>query len=211
MPGFKRHRTDLTMASMRAATIVWLTVGLLMTGRPAGAQPLELNVLHEFPGNDGGAAPNALIEATDGNLYGTTRFGGASGQGTLFRMSSTGTFTVLHSFADDEGHYPFSLVQGRNGLLYGGMASGGEGYGTIFTATLEGTVTRLFSFSSAGPIGTSPVALVAMSDGNVYGATRSGGAGGSGTVFRIDGSGSVVPIHAFYPESVRTLIDGGDG
>src|SRR4051794_23470340 len=116
MPGFKRHRTDLTMASMRAANIVWLTVGLLMTGRPAGAQPLELNVLHEFPGDEGGKDPTALIEATDGNLYGTTIVGGMSQQGILFRMSSQGTIAILHLFSSDEGINPIALVEGQNGL-----------------------------------------------------------------------------------------------
>jgi uncharacterized repeat protein (TIGR03803 family) len=201
----------LAMVSTRVARIVWLTVGLLLAVRPAGAQPIELKVLHEFPGNDGGAQPSTLIQASDGNFYGTTRLGGSSEQGTLFRMSSAGTTTILHYFSGDDGIYPNSLVQGQNGVLYGLTSAAADGYGTIFTASLEGAVTRLFSFSTNGPVGTGPVALVAAADGHIYGATSSGGAGGSGTVFRIEGDGSVVPIHASYPEAVRTLIDGGDG
>jgi uncharacterized repeat protein (TIGR03803 family) len=102
-----------------------------------------LTILHSFtggvdgdPGTDlAGNNPLAsLIQASDGNLYGTTHGGGAFGDGTVFQITTNGVFTTLHSFDGADGANPFgSLVQGRDGNLYGTTWQGGtDGGGTIF-------------------------------------------------------------------------------
>jgi uncharacterized repeat protein (TIGR03803 family) len=82
-----------------------------------------------------------LIRDDDGNLYGTTEFGGAFGYGTVFKLDPTGTETILYSFAGGmDGEYPIAgLVRDAIGNLYGTTADGGLGasfgYGTVFELT----------------------------------------------------------------------------
>jgi uncharacterized repeat protein (TIGR03803 family) len=82
-----------------------------------------------------GQVPNAgLIQATDGNFYGTTLSGGTLGAGTIFKITSTGTLTTLHSFTGTDGEEPYAgLIQGTNGEFYGTTSGGGaHGYGVVF-------------------------------------------------------------------------------
>ncbi|MBA3915552.1 MAG: hypothetical protein H0X25_17190, partial [Acidobacteriales bacterium] len=89
----------------------------------------SLTVLHNFTnGSDGGNQVGGLIEATDGNLYGTNNVGGAYFWGVLFRITPAGVFSVLHDFDYPTGASPqTSLLQHTNGLLYGDTAVGGSG------------------------------------------------------------------------------------
>ena len=144
-----------------------------------------------------GANPNgALVQATDGNLYGTTWAGG-HGYGVFFVIDS-GTVTPLHSFESSDGAFPnASLVQASNGNFYGTTYGGGaNGYGTVFEITSSGAVTTLYSFSSSD--GAYPWAgLVQGADGNFYGTTYEGGANGHGTVFKITATGTLTTLHSF--------------
>lgn len=94
-------------------------------------------VLHTLTrGTDGGSAQAGLMQATDGNLYGTTEGGGTLGYGTLFKVTPSGVFTVVHTFAGGtSGGDPGSnLTQHTNGLLYGDTyESEGGGYGVFYT------------------------------------------------------------------------------
>ena len=80
-----------------------------------------------------------LAQGTDGNFYGATFGGGAHGRGAIFKMSSEGSLTVLHSFNSSDGFNPASdVVLGLNGLFYGTTRNGGtvlSGYGTVFSIT----------------------------------------------------------------------------
>ncbi len=98
---------------------------------PGGA----LTTLHSFDGTDGEYSFAALVEATDGNLYGTTYTGGPNGDGTVFEISLSGTLTTLHSFAGTDGDFPVAgVVQATNGEFYGTSAFGGpDNDGTIFS------------------------------------------------------------------------------
>ena len=88
----------------------------------------KLTTLHNFNGTDGDDPAGALIQASDGNLYGTTGAGGPSGvngPGTVFRISPTGKLTTLHNFNGTDGNSPTgALIQGTDGNLYGTTVNG---------------------------------------------------------------------------------------
>jgi uncharacterized repeat protein (TIGR03803 family) len=160
--------------------------------------------LHSFSGDvDGGGPRGGVIQASNGNLYGTTSEGTGFGYGTIFEMTPSGTVTTLHAFQGTDGEYSVAeLVQATDGNLYGTTEEGGaNGYGTIFKITLAGTFTTLHSFD--GTDGFYPQAqLVQGSDGNFYGTTTYGGANnicsqGCGTVFRITSLGAFTTLHSF--------------
>jgi uncharacterized repeat protein (TIGR03803 family) len=96
-------------------------------------------VLHSFTGGADGADPAAgLILDKKGNLYGTTSGGGTSNQGTVFKLDTTGTETVLHRFTGSDGGGPeASLVLDKAGNLYGTTLYGTSGLGTVFKLSLE--------------------------------------------------------------------------
>jgi uncharacterized repeat protein (TIGR03803 family) len=143
-------------------------------------------------GLDGGNPYAGLVWGIDGNLYGTTAAGGASTNGTVFRITPTGTLTNLCQFQGClDGAAPYAaLVQGSDGNFYGttyGSGAGPSAYGTVFRITPTGTLTTLASFRN-GPDGANPYAgLVQGVDGNFYGMTLGSGSGSSpnGTVFQL--------------------------
>jgi len=184
----------------------------------------NLTTLHSFSGPPGdGAAPfGGLVQGGDGNFYGTTASGGVFFQGTVFRMTSSGAVTVLHSFNSffHEGAVPVAgLVQGRDGNFYGTTAVGGQHFqGTIFRIDTAGNLTTLHSFSGSPNDGSTPVAgLVQGSDGNFYGTTPSGGQHFQGIVCRISQGGTYAVLHSFtgYPAEggvpFAALVQGNDG
>jgi uncharacterized repeat protein (TIGR03803 family) len=147
-----------------------------------------------------------LIQATDGDLYGTTLAGGAHGYGTVFKIYPSGTFTTLHSFCSQsdclDGEFPQTgLVQATNGNLYGTTILGGNyGSGTIFEISLSGALTTLYSVCSQSgcPDGNYLYAgLTQGTDGNLYGIMQVGGAHGSGTIFKITVSGTLTTLYSF--------------
>jgi uncharacterized repeat protein (TIGR03803 family) len=171
-----------------------------------------LNTLLEFNrGAEGGNPNSVLVQATNGNFYGTTVNGGTNGDGAIFEMTPAGALTTLHDFDFTDGWDPQNalMVQATDGDLYGETAGGGSfscpspaiGCGTVFRITPGGGFTSLHSFK--GTDGAVPYGgLVQGSDGNFYGITYVGGANGDGTVFKITPSGMVTTLHSF---------DGTDG
>jgi uncharacterized repeat protein (TIGR03803 family) len=127
-----------------------------------------LTTLYTFTGgSDGGNPPSAawMVQGTDGSLYGTTMFGGAAGQGTVFKISTNGSLTTLHSFtggSEGRGSPLSAMMQSGDGYLYGNTSS------SIFRVSAVGTVSTLCSGIS-GPNG-----LVQGSDGYFYGTTQAG-------------------------------------
>ena len=178
---------------------VFTGVVLLIAGFILGTNTLQaqtFSVLHSFATPPKG--PSGLVQGSDGNLYGTTAGGGDADRGTVFRISSSGNLTILHSFHDTDGAAPGAgLVQASDGFFYGTTSGGGTaGFGTVFKVEASGTLTTIHSFGGAD--GKEPAAdLVQASDGNFYGTTHGGGAGGWGTVFKISPSGDLTTLHSF--------------
>jgi uncharacterized repeat protein (TIGR03803 family) len=167
--------------------------GTVFKVTPSGLE----SILYSFTGGaDGGVPQAALIQGADGNFYGTTAAGGATGQGTVFEITSTGVQTVLHSFAggpaDGSGPYA-ALIQGVDGSFYGTTVGGGtSSQGTVFKITPAGVETLLYSFAG-GFVGVADgahpaTALIQGSDGNFYG-TAGGGIGNNGTLFKVTPTG----------------------
>ena len=165
------------LAYLLAIAVACLLAGAL--SQPANAQ--TLTTVHSFAGNPDGALPTAkVIRDSDGNLYGTTTWGGATNYGTVFKINSQGVETILHMFAGDpDGSVPWAgLVRDAQGNLYGTTTGGGTfNLGAVFKITKEGKENVLHSFSGS-PDGASPWAgLVLDAEGNVYGTTWYGGTG----------------------------------
>jgi uncharacterized repeat protein (TIGR03803 family) len=170
-----------------------------------------LTTLHAFDYIDGDEPIAGLIQAADGNFYGTTNYGGSSskcaaGCGTVFRMSVSGSLTTLHSFANTDGSNPQGLLaQAANGNFYGTTRDGGNsgcnfGCGTIFRITRSGVLTTVYAFCALPNCvdGGSPIAgPVLATDGNFYGTTSIGGSQNLGTVFTITPHGEFATLHSF--------------
>ena len=172
---------------------------------PAGTE----TILYSFGNlNDGQYPMGTLVQDASGNLYGTTEWGGTSGQGTVFKVTPSGTETVLYNFTGgaDGGGPQSGLVLGRNGKLYGTTFYGGliacnSGCGTVFEVTPNGRERVLYSFTGgadgAGPAGTS----VRDGGGNLYGTTFNGGliacSFGCGVVFEITKTGTEKTLYSF--------------
>jgi len=137
---------------------------------------------------DGQSPRTALVEGSDGYLYGTTIWGGASGKGTVYKLTKDGAaFETLHSFSGgSDGKWPWSpLLVGVGGQLFGTTRAGGSSdKGAIFRIDVSGTMETLHSFS--GIDGAEIFCSLEMANGFLFGATTRGGANDKGTVFRFD-------------------------
>ena len=108
----------------------------------------------------------------NGTLYGTTSSGGASGCGTVYRISTSGSEKVLYSFASGfDGCYSIAPLIDVNGILYGTTLSGGaSGRGTVFSTSTAGKEKVLYSFAG-GSDGNGPDAALLNVHGTLYGVT----------------------------------------
>jgi uncharacterized repeat protein (TIGR03803 family) len=170
--------------------------GVIFKITPSGT----FSVLHRFTGPDGGDPAGGLLEAPDGNFYGTNYAGGANGDGTVFKITPTGVLTTLHSFNGTDGTGPYGgVILATDGNFYGTTRSGGaNGDGTIFEITPGGTLTKLHDF--AGADGATPMnGLLQATNGTFYGTTYGGGANGDGTVFSL--STGLGPFVTFLPSA----------
>ena len=169
--------------------------GTIFEMTPAGF----VTIRYAFSGGFDGAYPYAsVIQASDGNFYGTAYSGDITTFGRIYRMTPDGVVTVMHTFTSGaDGANPLTpLVQGRDGNFYGTTYFGGAAnQGTAFRMTPDGTVTVLHSFS--GSEGIQPGSgLIQSADGSFYGTTKIGGLN-YGTVFRMTEAGGVSVVYTF--------------
>ena len=216
------------MKTLRVTT--WV---VLLCAATAAASPAQtFNSLFSFDGTDGEYPFAALVQATNGDLYGTASTGGSNfGFGTVFKMTPGGILTTLYTFCSNglvcpDGQYPSNgaLAQATNGDIYGTTTNGGANYGgTLFSITPGGTLTTLWTFCSLSKCadGDQPAAgLVQATNGDLYGTTQYGGAADGGNVFKITPGGALTTLYAFcsqpgcadgsWPQASLVLATNGD-
>jgi uncharacterized repeat protein (TIGR03803 family) len=212
--------TTLSSISRKSRTSIMVAALSLCGSGSLLAQTFTTLYLFGAGGNpDGG-----LVQGADGNLYGVTAGGPGKGDGMIFKINPTGTFTTLHSGG---GEYIGALVRGTDGDFYGTVLEGGTfNHGTVFKISPSGALTTLHNFDFTD--GTLPRGLVQASDGNFYGTTEQGGTNscvyggtnyGCGTLFKITPSGTLTTLYNFCSQSgcadgqipVGPLVQSTDG
>jgi uncharacterized repeat protein (TIGR03803 family) len=163
-------------------------------------------VLYSFRGYPDGANPfGGLARDASGNLYGTTFYGGSYercggfGCGTVFKLDTTGTEKILHSFSSFDGNWPYAgLVLDASGFLYGTAQEGGSySAGSVFKLDTTGKFSQLFNFTGGSDGGRPFAGLVLDVAGNLYGTTSRGGTTDSGVVFELSTSRKETVLHSF--------------
>jgi len=166
-------------------------------------------VLHSFgDGSTDGRTPYAgLARDKAGNLYGTTYEGGGigcvDGCGTVFKVDTTGTETVLHSFAGGttDGCYPYAgLLLDKAGNLFGTtQACGASGYGIVFKVSKGGKLTILHNFAGGTADGANPLygSLLMDTKGALYGVAQYGGTSNQGVVYKLSKGGALRVLYSF--------------
>jgi uncharacterized repeat protein (TIGR03803 family) len=172
----------------------------------------NLTLLHSFTGYDGGDIENGVVQprfvSVNGQLYGASIVGGLvtrsdPGNGTIFKITKEGTFTLLYTFTGGaDGSGPQGLRRDAGGNLYGVAFGGGDPTckcGTIFEVNTAGKFKVLYTFTG-GANGAGPVDLIRDVNGNFHGVTRSGGdpTCNCGVVFRLDATGKETVLHKFF-------------
>jgi uncharacterized repeat protein (TIGR03803 family) len=195
--------------------------GTIFKITPAGV----LTTLFSFDSDGNGQFPNGetplgtLVQGADSFLYGSTALGGKHSAGTVFKISRSGNFRLLHSFCSlqgcADGSSPTSLTVGVDGNLYGATVSGGRASsGTIFRITTRGVLTTIHSLNGKSDSG-SPNSLLQASDGNFYATTDIGPTGLLGTIFRVTPSGVFTTLHDFSSppdaDPMGSLVQASDG
>lgn len=154
--------------------------------------------------------------ASSGVFYGTTRSGGAGGNGTIFKLNADGSaFTNLHSFSAGAGPYPYTNADGltpntpvlSSNTLYGTTVQGGAfGYGTVYRINTDGSgFTNLHTFSAAPGFGAAnqdganPYGRLVIVGNTLYGTASGGGHAGSGTVFQLNTDGTAFNVISHLP------------
>ena len=180
--------------------------------------------LHAFYLTEGTHPYGALIQAADGNFYGTASAGGVIPHvlidlGTVFRMTPGGATTPLYTLGVPSGATPHApLLQAADGAFYGTTSTqGAANRGTVFKVTPAGAFSVLHTFTGGPADGAdSDGALIQTADGNFYGTTSAGGVSGRGTAFTITPAGVVRILHSFTGGADgaaprAALVQGRDG
>ena len=176
----------------------------------------NFTLLISFVGTNGFQPMGRLMQASSGNVYGTTAFGGSFGLGTVFCIATNGDFQTILSFDGTNGASPVTgLVEANDGWLYG-MTEGdinSQGFGTIFKVSTNGDFGTIATFN--GTNGRYPSgSLVKGDDGKLYGVTKLGGPHDGGTAFSVTTNGLITVITSFNDASGRwptELTKGSDG
>jgi uncharacterized repeat protein (TIGR03803 family) len=194
------------------ATIAAALLSVAMCAFAPAAQANGFKVMYAFAGPPGdGDKPSAGVTFdTAGNLYGTTYYGGASNNGTIFKIDRRGNETLLHSFdGSTGGAYPLSslAINVGTGDLYGTTQAGGNATcncGVLYKLAANGTFSVLHTFAANRKNGAGPQRqLLRDKKGNLYGVTQGGGAFRHGTVFEYPRRGRFTILHSFNARNAQ--------
>ena len=210
-------RVLLTNSGDQYSCVITNAYGAVSTSNAEVIVAGPSGILTAFNGANGGYPSSSLIADQDENLYGTTEYGGANGNGAVFKVTTNGALTDVASFDFYiTGANPLgTLLKGLDGYFYGTALYGGRhGNGTVFRMAADGDLTVVYAFG--GPDGAEPTAaLMQGPDGNFYGTTETGGTFQYGTVFKLTPEGILTTLHSFdyadggYPQGA--LVYGIDG
>jgi uncharacterized repeat protein (TIGR03803 family) len=173
-----------------------------------------LTTLFSFSGDAHGYDPlGGLVQASDGDFFGSTGYGGPNNSGTMFKITTKGALTTFLPFNGGQ-FVEDPLIQGRDGRLYGEAQTGAVEGGVLFKMTTNGVLTTFHTFT--GGDGGSPTGgLVQGTDGYFYGTTYAGGLHNDGTVFQISANGVLTTLHSFNisdgASPQTALVQGKDG
>ncbi|OGL20361.1 MAG: hypothetical protein A3F92_00145 [Candidatus Rokubacteria bacterium RIFCSPLOWO2_12_FULL_71_22] len=210
---------------IRSIATALALASLLVASSLGTASAQSFSVLHSFGGSDGRNPAARLMQASDGNFYGTTSSGGSAtdcpdqaGCGVIFMMTPGGAVSTLHVMTPAEGAQPSRLVQASDGNFYGVASRYGIGpptgcgftnsCGTFFRVDPDGTLTVLHNFGTTDPSWPTGGLLLA-SDGFFYGTTLT-------SVYRVDTAGNFTTLHLFDRATEGSglngpLVEGSDG
>jgi uncharacterized repeat protein (TIGR03803 family) len=157
-------------------------------------------LLHSFNGgaSDGAYPTGGFTLGSDGNLYGTTQMGGSGSQGVVFKMTTSGTVTLLHTFnAGTDGAFPWGPpILASDGNYYGTTSAGSKNNGLVYKITSTGTFTTVYKFD--GTHGTYPIAPPTQGvDGFLYVPVSEGGASFCGTIVKLSTAGVLNSYYSF--------------
>lgn len=184
--------------------------GTVFSITPAGT---GFTVLYSFKGQKDGSGSIAGLTDAGGKLYGTTVNGGTAGNGTVFSITTSGTFATLYSFkgGKTDGASPWAALTNVNGTLYGTTASGGKAgggtcinCGAVFSISTSGQEKVLYFFGSKPDDGIGPRSPLVTIGRKLYGTTTAGGPGGvtgDGTIFSVTTGGKEAVLHSLKYKS----------
>jgi uncharacterized repeat protein (TIGR03803 family) len=180
--------------------------GVVFSVTTSGAE----HVLHRFAGEPDGASPIGSLLDVSGALYGTTAFGGAYGNGSVFKFSSGASHTLYSFKGYPDGAVPYAGIIDHGGTFYGTTATGGayDDSGTVYSLTGNGTERVLHSFKGY-PDGAIPYDALTDVDGVLYGTTEFGGDSGQKCIGRgIVGCGIIFSLTTAGKEDVLYEFEG---
>lgn len=220
----RRVLSSLRIFNSNPATPALIAAISLFCSVPAPAA--QITILHSFGDgtvpNDGAYPSGPLIQASNGDFYGTT-YGAAlnpDGSGMIFQMPLGGTVSAIYTFTSPNLAPGNALLFYNNNLIgmsnSGGLTRNGTeyGYGAIFSTALTGQAKFLYKFRAPGQnSGANPGgSLVLGPNGDLYGTTNRGGANSAGIVFKIDpATGNLTVLYNFESYSADTLLLAQDG
>jgi uncharacterized repeat protein (TIGR03803 family) len=197
----------------RILKIILLTASVSMISlfAPCVRAEVTLTTLVTFDGTNGYLPEAGLVQAKDGNFYGTLAYGGWYDDGLIYRMTPNGKCIILVTFDGENGSHPDGLIQGKEGNFYGATLQGGPaGNGSVFKMTPDSKITTLAVFKDDLYYG--PWGLVQGRDGNFYGQMSQIISSTDGSTFKVTLDGKLtIPVTNGMPTGTDGLLKAKDG